>query len=285
MFRKAVIPAAGLGTRLLPITKELPKEMLPIFAKTSNGRVCLKPMLQAVFEQLYDAGFREFCFVVGKGKRAIEDHFTPESNFINYLEVKNKAGFADELRRFYEKVEGSRIMFVNQPEPKGFGDAVLRTKSFVTEDFLVHAGDTYIISPRQDHLTRLMRVHSELKADITFIVQEVENPRQYGVIEAEEMGKGLLKVKSAVEKPEKPLSNLAIMPVYLFKPSIFDALESIEPGVGGEIQLTDGIKKIIDSGSKVYALKLNSSEIRLDIGTPETCWDALSSSYAHLSRI
>lgn len=283
-FRKAVIPAAGLGTRLLPITKELPKEMLPIFTNANGGKVCLKPMLQAVFEQLYDVGFQEFCLVVGRGKRAIEDHFTPDGNFVGYLGGKNKVGLAGELQRFYQKVESSRIMFVNQPEPKGFGDAVLRAKPFVAEDFLVHAGDTYIISPGQNHLRRLMRVHSELKADLTFIVQEVDDPRQYGVIEAEEMGEGLFKVRRAVEKPEKPLSNLAIMPIYLFSQKIFDALEFIGPGVGGEMQLTDGIKRMIDSGSKVYALKLNPNEIRLDIGTPETCWDALSSSYEHLSR-
>lgn len=284
IFRKAVIPAAGLGTRLLPITKELPKEMLPIFTKTNNGKICLKPMLQAVFEQLYDAGVREFCFVVGRGKRAIEDHFTPDSNFVGYLEGKNKVGLASEMRGFYNRLESSRIMFVNQPEPKGFGDAVLRTKPFVAGDFLVCAGDTYIISHEQDHLKRLMRIYSELKADLIFIVQEVVDPRQYGVIEADEMGEDLFKVKRVVEKPEKPLSNLAIMPIYLFNPKIFDALESVKPGVSGEVQLTDGIQKMIDSGSKVYALKLTPDEVRLDIGTPETCWDALSSSYEYLSQ-
>jgi UTP--glucose-1-phosphate uridylyltransferase len=283
-FKKAVIPAAGMGTRLLPITKELPKEMLPIFTKTNNGKVCLKPMLQAVFEQLYDVGFREFCFVVGREKRAIEDHFTLDNNFIGYLEGKNKVGPASELRKFYKKLENSRIMFVNQPEPKGFGDAVLQAKPFVAEDFLVHAGDTYIISPRQDHLMRLMRAHSELKADLMFIVQEVADPRQYGVIEAEEIGEGLLKVKNAIEKPETPPSNLAIIPIYIFKPKIFDALESIEFEVGGEVQLTDGIQGMINSNSKVYALKLNPEEVGLEIGTPETCWDALSSSYKNLFR-
>ena len=102
MIRKVVIPAAGLGTRLLPITKELPKEMLPVFFKEKSGRVCLKPMSQAVFEQLYDVGFREFCFIVGRGKRAIEDHFTPDWDFVEYL--RNKAELVDELQRFYTKI-------------------------------------------------------------------------------------------------------------------------------------------------------------------------------------
>jgi len=281
-FRKAVIPAAGLGTRLLPITKELPKEMLPIFTNASNGRVCLKPILQAVFEQLYDVGFREFCFVVGRGKRAIEDHFTPDNNFICYLDNKHKAELAGGLREFYERVENSKIMFVNQPEPRGFGCAVLRTKPFVAGDFLVHAGDTYIMSPGQDHLMRLMRTHSELKADLTFVVQEVEDPRQYGVIEAKEVGKDLFKVKKAIEKPEKPSSKLAIMPIYLFKPKIFDSLEKIGPGVDGELQLTDGIQHMIRRGLKVYAIKLRPEELKLDMGTPETCWEALNLSYEHL---
>jgi len=258
--------------------------MLPIFTNANSGSICLKPMLQAVFEQLYDVGFREFCLVVGRGKRAIEDHFTPDGNFVGYLENKNKVELASELQGFYRRVESSRIMFVNQPEPKGFGDAVLRAKPFVAEDFLVHAGDTYIISPGQNHLRTLMRAHSKLGADLTFIVQEVEDPKQYGVVEAKRMSEGLFKIKRAVEKPEKPPSTLAIMPIYLFKPKIFDALESIEPGVGGEVQLTDGIQRMVDSGLKVYAIKLNSDEIRLDIGTPETCWGALSSSYKYLSR-
>ena len=282
MFKKAVIPAAGLGTRLLPITKELPKEMLPIFMKANDGRVCLKPMLQSVFEQLFDAGFREFCFIVGRGKRAIEDHFTPDNGFINDLKAKNRGGVAEELREFYKKIESSTLMFVNQPEPKGFGDAVLRAKPFVDGDFLVHAGDTYIMSEGNDHIRRLMETHFRLGADSTFIVQEVEDPRQYGVIEAEEVREGLFKVKGAVEKPEKPLSKLAIMPVYSFKPVIFRALEEIEPGVRGELQLTDGIQRMIELGLEVYAIKLRQEEIRLDIGTPETCWEALSLSMKHL---
>jgi len=90
MIKKVVIPAAGLGTRLLPVTKEKPKELLPIFVRTADGRLCLKPMLQVVFEQLYDTGFREYGFIVGRGKRAIEDHFSPDEGFIEYLRNKTK---------------------------------------------------------------------------------------------------------------------------------------------------------------------------------------------------
>jgi len=112
--KKVVITAAGLGTRLLPMSKELPKEMLPIFVRGVNG-FAVKPLLQALFEQLYKFGFREFCFVVGRGKRSIEDHFTPDWESVRNLDNRGKSGLAEDLEAFYRMVEGSKIMFVNQP--------------------------------------------------------------------------------------------------------------------------------------------------------------------------
>jgi len=281
MIRKVVVPAAGLGTRLLPITKELPKEMLPIFTVGKNGGVCLKPMLQAVFEQLFDVGFREFYFIVGRGKRAIADHFASDNGFLRILRRNGKDDLAKELEDLYERVGVSSVVFVNQPEPKGFGDAVLRARPFIAEDFLVHAGDTYIISPGHRHLKRLIEIHEKQRAEATFIVQEVENPRQYGVVEGKEEGKDVYRVIKVVEKPEKPATNLAIMPMYVFNPVIFKALEVTPPGKGGEQQLTDGIQRLIEWRLKVIAVKLEPEEIRLDIGNPESCWEALSLSYQH----
>jgi len=280
-----VVPAAGLGTRLFPATKEQPKEMLPIFSRSVNGDVCVKPLLQLVFEQLYDAGFREFCFVVGRGKRSIEDHFTPDFNSVVMLKNAGKGGKASDLDSFYVKLKTSTIIWVNQPEPKGFGDAVLMALPFVqNEHCLVHAGDTYIISKDSGHLRLLIEVYERFKADAAFIVQEIEDPRQYGVIEVEEMEEGVYKVKGAVEKPEKPSTNLAIMPIYVFRPVIFDALKKTLPGKGGEIQLTDAIQRLIDWGMNVCAVRLNPDELRLDIGSPETYWEALSLSYKYLCR-
>jgi len=149
------------------------------------------------------------------------------------------------------------------------------------EHCLVHAGDTYIVSKNAGHLRLLMEVYERFKADAAFIVQEIEDPRQYGVIECEEIEKRVYKVKDAVEKPEKPSTNLAIMPIYIFHPVIFKALEKTLPGKGGEIQLTDAIQRLIDWGLNVYAVRLNSDEVRLDIGSPETYWEALSLSYKH----
>lgn len=280
---KAVLPAAGLGTRLLPITKELPKEMLPIFFKGSNGEICLKPIIQAVYEQLYDFGFREFVIIVGRGKRAIEDHFTPDNGFIDLLRSRNKHELAMELQSFYNKIATSNIVFVNQPEPRGFGDAVLAAKPVVNETFLLHAGDTYIISKDLDHLRRLFEVHKKFKPEATILVQEVEDPRAYGVVEGENLSDDVIMVTNLEEKPEKPKSKMAIMPIYIFDTIVFKAIELTRPGKGGEIQLTDAIQRLVDWNLKVYAVKLRPDEQRLDIGTPKTCWESLNLSYRYFT--
>lgn len=281
MIRKAVIPAAGLGTRLLPTTKETPKEMLPIFAELGGGRMCLKPLLQAIFEQLYDVGIREFYFVVGRGKRAIEDHFTPDSGFLDLLKKRGKDEAIDALEALYDKVRGSTIVFVNQPKPAGFGDAVLKAKPLIEEGFLVYAGDTYIISPENDYLSRLTTAYEAKKAQAAFVVKEVENPKRFGVIEVKGQNGGVFEVLRAVEKPERPPTNLAIMPVYVFDPVIFEALEEVKPGREGELQLTDGIQRLIESGRDVVAVKLSPHDVWLDVGTPKAFWDALRLSYQH----
>lgn len=284
MIRKVVIPSAGLGTRLYPATKEQPKEMLPIFSKAING-VAVKPMLQMVFEQLHDFGLREFCFIVGKGKRSIEDHFTPDHNSVHMLQGMGKEYQATDLDGFYWKLKTSTIIWVNQPEPRGFGNAVLMARPFVqNECCLVHAGDTYIISKNAEHISRLITTYETLDADAVFVVQEIENPHQYGIVDGTETRKGLYKVKEVVEKPEKPKTNLAIMPLYVFDPVIFKALDETQPGKGDEVQLTDAIQKLIDWDMKVYAVKLSNDYVRLDIGTPETYWEALFLSYQHFCR-
>ncbi|MBN1245723.1 hypothetical protein JXA31_09045 [Candidatus Bathyarchaeota archaeon] len=285
MIRKVVIPAAGLGTRLFPATKEQPKEMLPIFSVTADGSISVKPVVQMVFEQVYNAGLREFCYIVGRGKRGIEDHFTPDDKCIRTLEGMGKNGQATDLEGFYEKLETSNIMWVNQPEPKGFGNAVLMAQPFVqNEPCLVHAGDSVIISKDMDYIKKLLNVYERFKADAAFIVLEIENPRQYGIIEGDEVEDGVLKVKTAVEKPDKPPTNLAIMAMYVFHPIIFKALEATQAGKNQEVQLTDAIQKLIDWGLNVYAVKLDKSYAHLDIGSPERYWDALSLSYNRLCR-
>lgn len=285
MVRKVIIPAAGLGTRLFPATKEQPKEMLPIFSKTSHGELMVKPVVQLVFEQLHDAGLREFCYVVGRGKRGIEDHFTPDAECIQMLEDMGKNGQASDLDSFYHKLDTSTILWVNQPEPKGFGNAVLMAQPFVqNESCLVHAGDSCIISKHMDYAKRLLDGFERFNADAAFLVLEIENPKQYGIVEGEEVTPGIIRVKSVVEKPEQPKTNLAIMAMYVFHPIIFKALEATKPGRNGEIQLTDAIQKLVEWGLKVYAVKLDSSYQHLDIGSPERYWQALELSYKQFCK-
>lgn len=279
MIRKVVAPAAGLGTRLLPMTKELPKEMLPVFFKGRSGRVCLKPLLQAVFEQLYDVGFREFCFIVGRGKRAIEDHFTPDWDFVEHLKGRNKAGLVDELEEFYVKIGGSTIMFVNQPEPKGFGDAVLKAKDFTgSENFLVHAGDDLILSKNNSHVRKLIEIFEDLNADAALLVERVDNPRRYGVIDGIEVSERTYMVKKIIEKPIVPPSNIATIAVYIFRPTIYNEIQKVKPDEGGEIQLTNAIQGLINQGHAVYAIELKRAK-RIDVGTSETYWNALNATY------
>ena len=278
MLKKAVIPAAGLGTRLLPITKELPKEMLPVVALSKKGELCLKPMLQAVFEQLYGADFREFAFIVGRGKRAIEDHFSPDESFIQNLRNKNKKSPAEELQEFYEKINNSSIVFINQPKPKGFGDAVGRAALFTGEEkFLMQAGDDLIISKNNSHLKRAAKTFEEYDADAIFLLEEVPDPGKYGVITGKEIKPGIFKVASIVEKPLMPLSNLAIVALYIFKPIIYEAIKKVKPDKNGEIQLTDALKLLVSWNCKVYGLKLKSNERRIDIGTAESYLEMLRS--------
>ncbi len=271
MTIKVVIPAAGLGTRLLPVTKEMPKEMLPIFIKKKNGFTSLYPILQVIFERLYDFGVREFCFVVGRGKRAIEDHFTTDIGFVKFLRKKNKNVYADLLEDFYRKLDDSTIIFVNQPEPKGFGDAVYKARVFTGKEvFLVHAGDDLISSGNNDHLSRLLKVHKNYNSDVTFLVEEIDDPKRYGVIIGKEIEDGVYQVRDIFEKPLRPQSNLATIAIYIFKPIIYHAIRSTEPDQNYEVQLTDAIHNLIIQNYKVHAVKLKDKERRFDIGLPET---------------
>lgn len=277
MIRKVVIPAAGLGTRLLPATKQQPKEMLPVFAcMHANGQLCLKPLIQLVFEKLYENGFREFCLVVGRGKRSIEDHFTLDNGVIEYLTKNDKLEMARELNQFFEKIRNSTMFFVNQPEPKGFGDAVLQAKTFTgKEAFMVHVGDDLVISRNNGYLKRLVQTFETYDADAVFCVEIVEDPRKYGVIQSRKISKKLYQVTGMEEKPERPRSNMGIVAIYIFSERIYDGIKKVKPDSAGEIQLTDGIQQLIDEHCNVYAIELDSGERRIDIGTPKSYWLAM----------
>jgi UTP--glucose-1-phosphate uridylyltransferase len=262
MIHKAIIPAAGLGTRLLPATKEQPKEMLPVFSRV-NSEVVVKPILQVVFEKVYNSGIREFCFITGKTKRAIEDHFLPNTNSKECLQP------------FNNMLLNSKLFWVNQHEPKGFGHAVLQAKNFAgNDDVLVHAGDTLTLT-QEDDLQRLFRYHEKYNADVTLIVEKVPDARRYGIIIGQLLEDKVYKVQQLIEKPPEPPSNLAITAMYIFKPIIFKALEKTKPDAGNEIQLTDAIQMLVNWGMDVIAVEMHEGEKRIDIGTAETYKDAL----------
>lgn len=261
---KAVIPAAGLGMRLLPATKEIPKEMLPLF---SEG--VLKPLLQVIYEELYRAGVREFCIITGRTKRAIEDHFTAD------LEIP-------QLEEFYRILRDSSLMWVNQPKPKGLGDAVMMAKPFTgSEPFLVHAGDTYLHPHEADVIEGLIETSREI-ADAVFLMTEVKDPKRYGVPNLTGEKNGVYEVIGVEEKPEEPKSNMAIVPIYVFRPVIHEALAQIGVGKGEEIQLTDAIQKLIEWKRPVYAVKLEKGQY-LDIGKAENYLKALMRSAGEIN--
>jgi UTP--glucose-1-phosphate uridylyltransferase len=259
--------------------------MLPLFAASRNGVPVLKPLLQLVFEQLYDVGFREFCFVVGRGKRVIEDHFTPDQAYLADLENQRKDSLVSELASFYERLENASLVWINQPRPLGFGDAVKRTEKAVgDEDLLVHAGDTCILADDNIHLKTLMDIFARRKPECLFVVKNMKDVRQRGIIEGKEISSRTYSVTRLAEKPKHPFSNLAIEPLYLFRQSIFHALQMTNPDSGGEIQLTDAIQMLVTSGKEVLAWEIDEKILRLDIGNPDSYWEALSLSHDYAVR-
>jgi len=179
LIRKIVIPAAGLGTRLLPITKEIPKEMMPLFLRDKNSEVMVKPLIQVIFEQFFQQGLREYCIIVGRQKRIIQDHFIIDEEFLKKIEKKSK--YKQDLKNFYLMLNKSKIFWAEQSEPRGFGDAVKYSESFVgNDDFLVIAGDT-LIPKGGKIIKKLMNTKLKGKNDAILLLKEVSDPRRFGV--------------------------------------------------------------------------------------------------------
>ena len=264
---KVVITSAGKGTRLLPFTKEMPKEMMPIFSNIGRKKIVL-PLLQYVYEQLYSMNFRDYCFVVGREKRSIEDHFTPHESYLRDL----KGDYKKTMNLFYKKLDKSHLVWINQNKPLGFGDAVRRSERYVgKEDFIVHAGDVTILSENKHPVLRLMQVaeqHPDAKAIL--LCKKVKDLKRYGVPTVERLSNSLFSVKEVIEKPDKPKSEFGILPLYYFKTEIFSSLKKIKPGKGKEFQLTDAIQNLIQEKYKVLAIPLNKNEEEIDVGTVES---------------
>jgi UTP--glucose-1-phosphate uridylyltransferase len=277
----AVIPVAGHGTRMLTLTKDNPKEMVPIFTKSFN-EITVRPLIEHIFLQLYDSGIRNFYFIVGKKKRSIEDHFTPEKEDIQLM-GKSDGNYKKLLEDFYKKIENSNIVWINQKSPRGFGAAILNAKEVVgNKSFLVHAGDSFVRG-KSDHLKKIIKKYEKYEPDVILYLKNVKNPTSYGVATISKNNE-LLKVHNLEEKPKKPKSDLAVMPIYIFNSKIFNALEKIKPGVGNELQLTDAIQKIISEKGDVEAVKFSRNEDCIDIGTPKNYFLAISLSYKESSK-
>ena len=282
---KCVLTVAGLGTRLLPLTKELPKEMLPIYSKNSKGNLVLKPILQVIFESLYEYKIRDYCFIVGRTKRAVEDHFTSDFELVKFLKKERKKELAGDLTDYFKKLEKSHIVFTYQPKPIGFGDAIQRGKRFVGEEyFLLHAGDDIVLSKNNNHLNRLETNFKKYNADFAFLLEEVPDPSKYGVVDGEFLEKGVMHINKMQEKPKNPKSKFAIIAIYIFKPLIFNYLSKVKKSAKPEKQLADAFNLAIKDRRKIIGVILNKNEKRIDIGTPDSYTNILESLRSKLEK-
>lgn len=254
--RKAVIPAAGLGTRFLPATKAMAKEMLPIVDK---------PTIQFIVEEAKASGIEDILIITGKGKRPIEDHFDSAPELEQNLKAKNKTAM---LKMVNETTDmGVNLYFIRQSHPNGLGDAVLLAKSFVADEpFVVMLGDD-LMEDKVPLSKQLINEYEETHASQLAVMKVPHNEvDKYGVINPENKVKDdLYNVKNFVEKPavDKAPSDLAIIGRYLLTPEIFDILENQKPGLGGEIQLTDAIDEL-NKTQRVFAHEFKGR--RYDVG-------------------
>lgn len=252
--RKAIIPAAGYGTRFLPATKAMPKEMIPIVDK---------PTIQFIVEEAIASGIEDILIITGKLKRPIEDHFDSNPELEESLRKKGK----EELLELVEETTGLNLYFVRQPYPLGLGHAVLQAKAFVgDEPFVVMLGDD-IMADEVPLTKQLIEGYEKTHAsNIAVMRVPHEETSSYGIIDPEaEVEEGMYNVRKFVEKPspEDAPSDLAIIGRYLLMPEIFGILENLEPGVGGEIQLTDAIDKL-NKTQRVFAKEFKGE--RYDVG-------------------
>jgi UTP--glucose-1-phosphate uridylyltransferase len=256
--RKAVIPAAGLGTRFLPATKAMPKEMLPIVDK---------PTIQYIIEEAIASGIEEILIITGKSKRAIEDHFDRSVELEIELEKKHNQELLDLVKDISEMVD---IHYIRQKEAKGLGHAIYCAKTFVgNEPFAVLLGDDVVYNPDKPCLKQMIEAYDEYQTSILG-VQEVAtvDVSKYGIVDGEQVSDRVHTVKGLVEKPavDEAPSNVAILGRYIINPGIFDILAETKPGKGGEIQLTDALKELAAKES-MYAYNFEGK--RYDVGNKQ----------------
>lgn len=254
-IRKAIIPAAGLGTRFLPATKAQPKEMLPIVDK---------PTIQYIIEEAVASGIEEILIITGRSKKCIEDHFDKSVELELELEKNGKGEMLKMVREISDMVD---IHFIRQKEPRGLGHAISCAKTFVgNEPFAVLLGDDIVYNEGKPCLKQLIDCYDEYKTSVLGVqTVEAKDVNKYGIVNGIHIEDRVYKVKGLVEKPpvEEAPSNVAILGRYIITPQIFKILEETKPGKGGEIQLTDALLKLIDEEA-MYAYDFEGT--RYDVG-------------------
>lgn len=251
---KAVIPAAGMGLRFLPLTKEQPKEMIPVLEK---------PTIQYVVEEAIEAGIDDIIIITGRNKRAIEDHFDKSFEIESMLEKVGRYEMLEEIRRLSNMVD---IHYIRQKTPLGLGDAILQARKHIgNEPFAVMLGDTIHVS-EEPVIGQLIRVHKRIKGSVVAVEMVPDDKlSDYGIVDAEPIDDRLMLVRDLVEKPspkEAP-SNIGITGRYVLIPEIFDYLKRVEVGWGSELQLTDAIR-MMNRDYRTYAYRFEGR--RFDIG-------------------
>ena len=269
MIKKAVIPAAGLGTRMLPLTKTQPKEMMPIASK---------PCIQYIVEELASVGIEQVLIITGQKKRSIEDHFDKDNELNNMLQRSEQQALLQTLE--YEDMN-VQFFYTRQSRPAGLGDAINHARNFINnEPFIIALGDSIIHSEENECLLqRMLNTYADHNNSLILGTREVplEQVSRYGIVKPKNgTDQPIVEIDDVVEKPpvKTTPSRLAFAARYILPPTIFDALDRTSPGKGGELQLTDGIRLLLKEGTLGYSVKLTDKEKRYDIGNMGSYFEA-----------
>ncbi len=250
-IRKAVFPAAGLGTRFLPATKSSPKEMLPLVDK---------PLIQYSVEEAVASGIESILIITGRDKTAIENHFDISFELEQVLQERGKTEMFELVRAVSDL---AKITYTRQKQALGLGHAILQAKDFVgDEPFAVLLADDVMDCEETPALKQLIDVYEKYDAPVMATMRVAGKAiSRFGVIEADEVERDIFKIKSVVEKPkyEDAPSDMAVIGRYIFKPDLFDAIEEIKPGAGGEYQVADAMRIMLEQGKPFYAVKLEGT--------------------------